>query len=136
MAGAELEERFQHFKWEVLGDAVDEDWQGLWEPLWYAKTLLPELAQAERERLAERALGELFDEGLIFFFRRGANWPHDARQEPLDKLVVEAAISGASWRTYPLGDSSVWFGGTEAGERAVREDWPGTSTPPFMSSDK
>src|SRR6266851_5043736 len=124
-----LEERYQDFKWEVLGDSVDEDWQGLWEPLWYAKTIFPQLSQLERERLAERALRELFDDGLILFFPRAGKWPHGELEERLIKLQSKPRFAGACWRTFPLGDSSIWFGGTEAGERAVRDHRPGTSTP-------
>lgn len=27
--------RYERFRWEVLGDSVDEDWQFLWEPLFW-----------------------------------------------------------------------------------------------------
>ena len=135
MENKTLEERYQDFKWEVLGDAVDEDWQGLWEPLWYAKTAFPELSQSERERFAERALTELFEAGFIFFFRRGGKWPHDESQQQLEKPEVNDAIGGTSWRRFPLGDSSIWFGGTKAGEAAVRDHWPGTSTPSWMRQE-
>jgi hypothetical protein len=110
------DEHYQRFKWAVLSDAVYEDDQGLWEPLWYANSLFPELEPAEREELAERALRELFGAGLIAFFRIGG-----ASREKLDPQAVDAAITGSSWRPVPPEDTSIWFGGTEAGKSAVRE---------------
>jgi hypothetical protein len=90
----------------------------------------PELTQLERERLAEGALRELFAEGLIFSFRLDRRPPdHTWTPTPLDELTVDAAIAGTSWRTDPPGDTSIWLGGTQAGERAVREHWPGTTMP-------
>lgn len=126
----ELEERYQKFKWEVLGDSVDEDWQGLWEPLFWARTVFADLTEAERQSLAEAALRELFAEGLIFFFRGRDG----VEQEVLDKAIVEDAIAGPTWRTVPIDASTdIWFGGTEEGERAVRAHWAGTTTPGFRA---
>jgi hypothetical protein len=124
MSGTSNDE-YLAYKWEVLGDAVDEDWQGLWEPLWWARTRFPDLSPTEREALAERVLRELLSEGLIHFVSAGP-WPgHRLRDTvPLDSSAAVSAISGTSWRTLPLEDASIWFGGTEAGERAVRTRWP------------
>jgi hypothetical protein len=60
----ETDESYQRFKWDVAADAAFEDEQGLWEPLWHANSLYPELDQGQREKLAERALRELFADGL------------------------------------------------------------------------
>jgi hypothetical protein len=127
MEDSELEGRYQQFKWDILGAAVYEDWQGLWEPLWYANTVFPDVSQVGREQLAERALRELFAEGLIVFFRRGGEWPHDDTREILDERAVEAAITGSSWRIDPLRDSSIWFGSTQTAEGFLRQRWPDTS---------
>lgn len=118
------DESNQHFKWEIAADAAFEDEQGLWEPLWYANSLYPECQPDEREKLAERALRELFAEGLITFYRIGGNWPgfEDSRQV-LDWQAVEAAIAGMSWRSVPPADTTIWFEGTEAGKTAVRQYW-------------
>jgi hypothetical protein len=121
---AEAEESYQRFKWEVAADAAFEHEQGLWEPLWLANTLYPELHQNEREKLAERALRELFAEGLIVFHRKGGTWPaFDGTQQVLDGQAVEAAIAGSSWRSVPPEDTTIWFEGTEAGNTSVRERW-------------
>jgi len=127
--GAE-EGRYEEFKWEILGDAVDEDWQGLWEPLLWARTALPDLSEAERQAMAERALRELFADKLVFFFKADSEFFEGTKSpELLDQAEVDAAIASASWRSVPLGEASIWFGGTASREREVRAHWPGTSTP-------
>lgn len=113
---------YDAYRWEVLGAAVDEDWQGLWEPLWWARTRFPDWAQAELEALAERVLHELLSEGLICFVSMGP-WPGNRLSDAvaLEPAAADAAISGTSWRTLPIQDGSIWFGGAEAGVRTVRK---------------
>jgi len=109
----------------------------VWEPLFWAKTVLADLPESVRQAYAERALTELFDEGRIFFFKIEPGESPEAAFErgsqPLDRMDVDATIGGSSWRTWPLGESSIFFGGTVAGELAVREHWPGTTTPSFRA---
>ena len=86
-------------------------------------------AARQTESMAERALGELFDKGHIFFVRRDGDWPPaDQVAETLDPKAVGEAITGVSWRSIPPADTSVWFAGTKEGERALRNHWR-TSTP-------
>ena len=133
MEGAQ-QDRYEAFKWEILGDAVDEDWQGLWEPLFWARTVFADLSEAERQTMAERALKELFADKLIFFFKAKSEFFQGTKPpELLDRATVDAAIAGESWRSVPLGEGSIWFGGTASGEREVRAHWPGTSTPAFRA---
>jgi hypothetical protein len=62
---------FERFKRDILRDAVFEDWQSVWEPLWWLRGGGPIEGQSEadRQEFAERALRELYEKGLIFFFR-------------------------------------------------------------------
>src|SRR5262245_38257753 len=65
------EESFQHFKRTILYDAAFEDWQGMWEPLWWLRGggRIEGQSEADRQAFAERALRELYADGLIFFVR-------------------------------------------------------------------
>jgi len=95
----------------------------LYEPLGWARTQFPDWPDDERQALAERTLRELFDGDLIFFFRVG-RWGDDVNRAGDDERMrlspkeVDAVISGADWRTVPLGPAgaNVWFGPTRKGE--------------------
>jgi hypothetical protein len=134
---AAAEARYEDFRWEVLGDSVDEPWQGIWEPLFLARTVFSDLPELPRQQVAERALRELLDARLIAFFTtRPAESPEDAVARGvslLDRDAAEREIGSSGWRTVPLGASDTWFGGTAEGERVVRQHWPGTTTPQFRS---
>jgi hypothetical protein len=54
---------FEDFKWEILGDAALEDFQMTYEPVGVLRTKFPEMDDAERQAMAERALRQLFAEG-------------------------------------------------------------------------
>jgi len=41
------EGRYEEFR-GILGDAVDEDWQGLWEPLFWPERMSPSRAMQVR----------------------------------------------------------------------------------------
>jgi hypothetical protein len=115
------------FAWEVLSDAADEA-QMLYEPLAAARTLLPELAEPDRQRVVERTLRSLYGAGLIAFVR-GGDPPGAAFADPdrhLGEDEVDAVISGPGWRTVPVGSdgTKVWFAATEAGRTAYAEDAP------------
>ncbi len=102
--------------------AALEDEQGIWEPLWYANGALADIPESRRIQLAERALTELYDGGLIRFSRHGPWLPGggDADQGPLDESTVRAAIASTSWRSLPISDASIWFEATDSGEEVAR----------------
>jgi hypothetical protein len=115
---------FERFKWEILGDAAFEDIQGLWEPLWLLRGDLkrPEMSEAGRQQLAERALRELDREGLIYFFRVPPDRnPNDAAEDDSQRLApdeVDAALSSAWWRgpgSLPVDHPNVWWSITPKG---------------------
>jgi hypothetical protein len=120
--GVEIEDRYQEFKREVLYMAALEDEQGIWEPLWYANGEMADIPEARRKELAERALTELYDGGLIRFCRHGPWLPDglDADPGPLDEPTVRAAIASTTWRSLPLSDASIWFEATVSGEEVAR----------------
>jgi hypothetical protein len=121
---------FQRFKWDVLHDAVFEDWQGLWEPVWWLRGggAIEGQSEAERQEFAERALRELHDEGLIFFFRVPAGADINASAEGeharLNPEELYSMIAENWWRgTGGLPDShpNIWWGPTPAGEAAAND---------------
>ena len=117
-------ERYEAFKWEVLADAAMEDWQGLWEPVAWARTVLRDLLEVDRIDAAERAMRDLFAAGLIFFVDQGSFPGQPWQDRILSSAAVDAAISSPAWRSMPLTEEiSVWFAGTETGEAAVLGHW-------------
>ena len=117
-------ERYEAFRWEVLEDAAMEDWQGLWEPLEWANSVLRDLSIDDRIGAAEQAMRELFADGLILFVDQGEYAGQPWQERILSADEVDAAISSTTWRKLPLLDwVTVWFAGTEAGKAAVEEHW-------------
>ena len=77
MAGEPVADEFEAFKWSVLGDAVWDDYQGLWEPLWWLRGgRIEGQSELERQAFAERALRELHSDGLIYFLPRPGGLRH------------------------------------------------------------
>ena len=119
----------EEFKWEILADVVEEDYQMLWEPLGWARTQLPDWPDHDRQTLAERTLRELLDGDLVYFFRVGAEPVNAAGENPdrrLSREHVEAALATEDWRTMPVGaeGTSVWFGPTAEGEEVLADPPP------------
>jgi len=52
MSEGASEESFQEFKTEILDNGAFEDWQGLWEPLWWLRGGGRIEGQSESERQA------------------------------------------------------------------------------------
>ncbi|MDQ5820037.1 MAG: UTP--glucose-1-phosphate uridylyltransferase, partial [Actinomycetota bacterium] len=116
---------FDRAKWFLLAEAVS-DVQGIWEPLWLFRgglddlIPLPRLDESGQQLWAEVILRELYEAGLIAFFR--SSWvgdqPADAENDALrlDAAGVEAALASDHWRTVPVGDTHIWFTVTPQGE--------------------
>jgi hypothetical protein len=118
--------RFDVFKWDILHDVVFEDLQGLWEPLWWLRGggAIEGQSEEQRQEFAERALRQLYHEGLIFFFRaRGADLAASAEDHDLrlDPDQVNDALSARWWRgrQLPADHPNIWWGPTPAGEAAA-----------------
>ena len=130
------------FKWEILCCAAFEDAQAFWEPMATLRGYLSDPADDDikRAELAERALRELFEKGLIFFhvwdFKQDFWAAHDAaKQNPdlrLSDAEVEAQLVADWWRgSEPPDDGgpSIWWDVLEAGEqRAEEHDWQAHKT--------
>jgi hypothetical protein len=115
------------FAWDVLADAA-ADAQMLYEPLAAARTLLPDVPEAERQRIVERTLRSLHGAGLIAFVR-GGDPAATALADPdrhLSDDEVDDVISGPDWRSVPVGQegTKVWLAATDAGRRAYEDDAP------------
>ena len=123
---ADSESRFERFKREIL-DAAGEDWQGLWEPLWWLRGAGAIAGQTESDRrgFAERALRELHSEGLIFFFRaRHGSHVNESALAPEVRLTpaeIDAVLRSSWWRETGVLDAAaplVWWGRTSRGDAA------------------
>lgn len=120
-------DEYEKFKWNTLGDAVFEDYYGLWEPLYWLRGggVIEGQTEFDRASFAERALRELHDEGLIYFFRVPPH--HEVNTSGEDESLrltpdeVDKALRGDWWRGregLPEDNPGVWFGPTPAGEAA------------------
>ena len=98
---------FEPFKSEILDNAVFEDVQGLWEPLWALRGYMRErdLQEDERQTLAERALRELYGDDLIYFFRVP---PRSSPGEAADDPALRLGVRGG--RHHSLGQLVAWSG--------------------------
>ena len=129
-APADSDAMFRRFKWEIFGDAAFEDVQGLWEPLWLLRGSLkqPEMAESERQDLAARALRELAQEGLIYFFGVPLSTnPADAADDASLRLrpdELDATLDDDWWRgteALPVDHPDVWWTVTEHGAELARK---------------
>jgi hypothetical protein len=122
---------FERFKWTVLFDLVFEDYQGLWEPLWWLRGSR-DAGQSEDERLAwaERAIRELHRDGLIYFFRVPPSGEiNESGVDPnlrLSEVELDATVGSDWWRAplgqnLPAGHPNIWIGPTPEGEAAAND---------------
>ena len=145
MSGEPTAAELEVFKWNTLGDAVFEDVQGIWEPLWSLRgdSRIESIPDGELAMAAERGLRELYADGLIYFFRaqppdnveRAAS-NGDVRLTPTE---VDEALGGDWWRGgngLSEDHPNIWFGATPAGESAcenppphIAQVWRRTETP-------
>lgn len=132
---------YERFKWTILGDAATEDVQGVWEPLWELRSCyeIPGLSETERQDMVDRALRELFADGLIYFFRGGRPGQlNQAADDPSARLTseeVDETLKSDWWRgpaTLPHNHPNVWWCATEKGETTymnapedIRAFWEG-----------
>jgi hypothetical protein len=135
---------FDRFKQEILADAAFEDWQGVWEPLWWLRGggEIPGQSDADRQAFAERALRELHGEGLIYFVR--SPWPAtdlgDVASNAALHLTLEAVdemLRDDWWRgdgVLPADVEAIWFGATPGGEAACRDRSVDSGWPPECRS--
>jgi hypothetical protein len=119
---------FEKFKQMTFWGVVLEWYQPLWDPLLELRGdwAIEGQTEPERQAFAERALRELYAEGLIYFF----GIPPGAKIEPSSKDEslrlasdeVESALRADWWRgREDLGEhaSDICFAPTEAGEAAA-----------------
>jgi hypothetical protein len=87
-----------------------EDWTGLWEPLWYLKTVAPELEPEASEKLVESALWSLYSRGDIEFCE-AEQWPDSSRAQivTFDDVRVRATIDSRWWRERRVSRTEAWF---------------------------
>jgi hypothetical protein len=111
----------ESLKAEVLGDLVDEDYEGVWEPLWRLRN--DDRPEPERQRIAEQVLRDLFAEGLIYFFRvpppyTGMNDAAENESARLTPERVEELLRASWWRgregigDLPDDEPTIWMGST------------------------
>jgi hypothetical protein len=104
---------FERFKWTVL-DHADFGNAGIAYP--YVRRAYPEASPREHDQLIQRALLELFDEGLISFWWGGWDDGSDAhrprRPATRDEAEAELALPGDA----PPRETTIWFMETEAGK--------------------
>ena len=110
-------QRYDQYRLSILEQACYEAPLGIWEPYWWANTVLIDLAVEERIRWAERAMRELLEGGLVQFYRGG--WVSGDPSSPLAADAAVAAIRGDAWRHLPLEEAEVWFEATERGDQRM-----------------
>lgn len=119
-AGSEMVERLKN---EVMSELVYEDDLGLWEPYWQVRTWM-DRAKGERveddEAIAEQALRDLHNQGLIFLYRVASPEHPPDRPEPLPSSEARGEIAAAWWRRLPPEPGDVWISATPDGERSAK----------------
>lgn len=125
-AAPKPDHRVEPLKRQILDEAVREDWWRLWEPLEAARSLHPDLGESERKALAELALRELYDDGLVCFYDDPSGTADVEHLRTLSREAVDAALAGDGWRRSPPAEDvrGIWIGATEQGERYSSGETP------------
>jgi len=98
-------------EWEILSMAT-EDWFPLWNILQTVRSVFPDVSEEETREVAERAVTNLLDQGLIQFCYDYSD------AETLDQLESRIALAAASsWELPAESLRQVCYAATEAGER-------------------
>jgi len=109
-------EAFRAYKRELLLNAFAFV-NGVYEAWWRANALFPERALSERLAIAEQAIRELLDQGLIVLVR------DDNDPKGSEVLGSETEEVLKRWDTWAIGSDGikVHFTTTNAGEKLVNE---------------
>lgn len=119
---------FEYLKWNLLDDAAFEDGYMLWEAFAEAVAILEGYSARDQEELCERALRELYADGLIYFLR--ANGDVDAAaSDPARRLAhdeVDEVLAHPAWRegSGAIEISHVSCGTTPKGQRLAEDPPP------------
>jgi hypothetical protein len=92
------DDEYRRFKRLVYGDAVSA-WLGVYEAWWIANGEFPELAISERLHLAEVAVAELIEAGLVHLYRGSADDP-PGELIPRDEQVA-VLREWTTWAIHP-----------------------------------
>jgi hypothetical protein len=114
------DEEYRRFKRLLFGDAVS-DWIGVYETWWTANGEFPTLSVSERLRLAEDAVRELIDAGLVDLYQ--GTWV-DRPGEPVARDEYGTVLR--QWSTWvippndpPEASPVVWMGADEPADAAA-----------------
>jgi hypothetical protein len=111
------EGEFRRFKQLLYGEAVS-DWLGVYEAWWTANSYFPDLSLSERLRLAEQAMTELIEAGLVELYR--GTW----NERPGEAIASEESgpilREWSTWVIAPDASSVIWTGGDQP------TDWAST----------
>lgn len=95
---------------------------GVWEPLWSLNGWYQEVERKEREALAEQALRELSEAGIIALYRRPWATQNEPDRVPLLADEVETELRASWWREIPLPSGDVWITATEQAARFANQN--------------
>jgi hypothetical protein len=110
-----VDDRYSAMRKEILVCAA-EDLTGVWEAWFQANATFPELPISERVALAERALRDLYGDGLITFYR--GTWAENDQQEIAGEDAAAALREYDAW-VPPNNRPTVFFLATSAGSSAA-----------------
>jgi hypothetical protein len=98
---------------EVLDLGID-DYYGLYEVVWMFRTLFPDKQEQELETMAQNAVRDLLQMGLIqLYYYDGRSNSNLIASEEIEEVLSKAQ----SWQPSALGTTGVWYAATEKGEQ-------------------
>jgi hypothetical protein len=100
-------EAIERLKEDTL-DELNGDDVGLWEPLWTLNGWYPDEDKRSREAVAEKALRELYEAGLIALYRIPWATPDEGAKVPVPGSEVDSELRASWWREVPLPSGDVW----------------------------
>ena len=97
----------ERLKEEILEELNGDD-VGLWEPLWTLNGWYPAEDERSCEAVAEKALRQLCEAGLIALYRMPWATQDEGAKVPVPGSEVESELQASWWREVPLPSGDVW----------------------------